>query len=164
MVVDTQLPTPPEDNKRPIDFSPIQGTVPFSTLTPRWPESPNQSLYDETQDEVLDNTLAPASSAYDYPDLSGKASPTSSNEALPDQDEEIEGLWNSQHDGIPLTMDINRRSLSTDSMGCGTPEAASSSSTSLSSTLHLEGPQGRSTACLEESSKNHILESNDGER
>ncbi|KIL69318.1 hypothetical protein M378DRAFT_184496 [Amanita muscaria Koide BX008] len=138
MVVDTQLPTPPEEKGINLQFAPIQTIATYSdALIPLSRQSPTldgPSLYDETQDELPDNPLS-VSSSYDYPDLSNKTSPTSSTEALPDQDEENEGTWSI------LSINMPRRSLSIDSMRYDTPEGASSS-TSLSSMQPLEDVNG----------------------
>lgn len=133
MVVDTQLPTPPEENRPELEFSPIglddtYSTSPFSRRPTHQYEQPidgTASLsppIDGLLEEITpDLLLHGPDPRYSFTDMGSKASPSSSNEALPDQDD-VEPMPQSHW-----------RSMSTDSMGYGSPQATSSSS-SLSST------------------------------
>lgn len=70
-----------------------------STPSPSEPPSFDQSQYDEvllpSQDTI--DPLALSSHRYSFPDLSGKASPTSSNEAEPDDEapQELDSIYES---------------------------------------------------------------------
>jgi hypothetical protein len=74
-----------------------------------------------------DDLLHDPEPQYDFADMSNKASPSSSNEALPDQDDA---------ETVPQEAQSHWRSISTDSMGYGSPEATSASPSSLSSMHH----------------------------
>ncbi|KAF8637637.1 hypothetical protein AX17_002705 [Amanita inopinata Kibby_2008] len=139
MAVDTQLPTPPDESRPELQFSPADtddahSNIPLRRRRDYWhrrsfdgspgpsPPVDDYSLYEPQDDlpfsESLDNPLSLSSSRFDFPDPSSKASPTSSNEALADQDDFDDGQdsSNSPHQLYE------------------TPEAgSSSSSTSLSS-------------------------------
>lgn len=137
MIVDTQLPTPPEENRPEPEFSPIGLLADIyspNAFSRRQTHQYGQSIdgtaslsppLDELLEEITpDLLLHGPDPRYSFTDMGSKASPSSSNEALPDQDD-VEPM--------PQETQSHWRSMSTDSMGYGSPEATSSSS-SLSST------------------------------
>ncbi|KAF8623034.1 hypothetical protein AX15_006546 [Amanita polypyramis BW_CC] len=154
MAIDMQLPTPPEESRPELQFSPIETDNSYSnTLFPRKRDrrhrqsiggssgiSPplDDSLYDD-DDELLHHPLSLPSSQYEFSDLNSKASPSSSNEALPDQDEENKPPF-AMFQLLRTTTGLHDGSMSVGSMEYGSPDVGStSSSTSLSSMHPLDG-------------------------
>ena len=143
MAVDTQLPTPPEESRPELQFE--TGGAYSNTIFPRRRDpwhgqsvgdssgiSPPLEGYEIQDDELLHHQ-------YEFPDLSSKASPSSSNEALPDQDEE--NLENTNKPPLALfqllhTAAIHGRRMSVGSMEYGSPEVASTSSSTSLSSMH----------------------------
>ncbi|RDB15775.1 Ubiquitin carboxyl-terminal hydrolase 4 [Hypsizygus marmoreus] len=115
MKIDTQLPTPPSEDSgymtgltslpsvQPLPGDPwtlrLHGSNPGSSVAspspddlPPLEESPANDLFAESLDPLLI-----ASQRFDFPDPSGKASPTSSNEAEADPDTDVEDIdWEDQ--------------------------------------------------------------------
>ncbi len=141
MTVDMQLPTPPGESRPELDFSPIElddtySTNPFSrkrdhplpyeqSIDGAPSFSPSLDLLPRLEEITPDVLLHDPEPPYDFGDMSNKASPSSSNEALPDQDDV---------ETAPQGTQSHWRSMSTDSMGYGSPEVKSTSPSSLSST------------------------------
>jgi hypothetical protein len=132
MTVDMQLPTPPEESRPELDFSPIElddaySTNPFSRTRghPYGQPIDGASTFSPPLDLLHTRLEEITEPQYDFADMSNKASPSSSNEALPDQDDV---------ETAPQGTEPHWRSMSTDSMGYGSPQATSTSSSSLSST------------------------------
>ncbi|PFH51822.1 hypothetical protein AMATHDRAFT_74701 [Amanita thiersii Skay4041] len=155
MIVDTQLPTPPDESRLELPSSPAEtedayGSVPLSRKREQWrsldasptasPSLDSYSLHDELQDDLTfpeqgEDPLSAATSRYDFPNPSSRASPTSSNEALADQDEYDEGRNKSRDNLIrPFGLGmVNRPVGSSSNAGDEDTADAASSSTSLSS-------------------------------
>ncbi|KAK2463565.1 hypothetical protein APHAL10511_004316 [Amanita phalloides] len=123
MAVDTQLPTPPEESKHEGRFSPIElddtyAANPFAKL---WQLSNDTSSLSPPLDILPDGLEdLQTDQQHDFPDLRHRTSPSSSNEALPDQDDIEIGHQDAQS--------MRGRSMSTDSMVYGSPGGVSSSS------------------------------------